>query len=74
MGELAILHYSVAKTVTWDPSKREEVEAAKEQFNALMDEGFSALRISPGAGEGRKIDRFDAAAEKILMFPFLAGG
>ncbi len=74
MGELAILHYDGARTVTWDPSKHDEVQAAEAQFKALLDKGFSALEMRAGAGEGNKIDRFDATAEKILMFPFLAGG
>jgi len=74
MGELAILNYDGATTVTWDPGSVEEVEAARAQFNTLMDRGFSALKLNAGAGEGNKIDRFDAKAEKILMFPILTGG
>ncbi len=74
MGELTILNYSGAKTVAWNPDKIDEVNAAEAQFNAMLEKGFSALKLNPGEGEGSKIDRFDAGAAKILMFPFLSGG
>lgn len=74
MGELTILNYAKAKTVAWDPDKHDEVSAAKALFDAYIDKGFSALRMRSEASEGSKIDRFDASAEKILMFPFLTGG
>jgi hypothetical protein len=74
MGELTILSYSGTETVTWDPADIGDAKAAEDRFNAMIEEGFSALKLDPGDEEGNKIDRFDGDAAKILMFPFLAGG
>lgn len=74
MGEMTILHYEGARTVTWNMGNEEEIDIARSQFNALLEKGFSALRLNAGEEGGRKIDQFDVRAEKILMFPILIGG
>jgi len=74
MGELTILNYGEVRNIVWQPDAPDEVQAAEQAFDEMVEKGFSALRMDIEQKGGNKIDRFDASAEKILMFPFLVGG
>lgn len=74
MGELVVLNYDGAKTIVWDPDEVHQIKTAERQFNALIEKGFSALKIKSDREEGLPVDRFDSRADKILMFPILSGG
>lgn len=74
MGEMAILDKTGDTKVIWDVENDDEVEAAREQFDTLLDKGFNAFKVKKDGGKGRKITRFNPDAGKIIMVPALQGG
>jgi hypothetical protein len=61
-------------TTTWDPNVPAEVEAAEEHFDTMIDKGYRAFHIEGSSGQGRRMDRFDPAAAKVMFVPQLRGG
>lgn len=74
MGELAIIDNTGDTKVIWDKTNEDEVEAAEEQFDSLIDKGFTAYKVKKDGGKGRKITKFDPSAGKIIMVPKIVGG
>jgi len=74
MGELAIIDSTGDTKVMWDKSNDDEVEAAEEQFDSLIDKGFSAYKVKKDGEKGKKITSFDPNAGKIIMVPKIVGG
>lgn len=59
----------------WDPNVKEEVKAAKDQFDALKKKGYLAYRVNPDDGsKGQVMREFDPKAGKIIMQPQMVGG
>ena len=62
------------KTI-WDPTKRDEVDTARETFNKLKAKGYSAFHVDKkGEKTGTRLDAFDPEAGAIIMIPQFAGG
>ena len=61
-------------TTEWNPSDREEVAAARIQFEAMTDKGYRAFRVVGEDGQGSRLETFDPRAEKIMFVPQLKGG
>ena len=74
MGELRVLDVSGDTKVIWDPSNDDEVEAAEEQFDRLIDKGFTAYSVKKDGSTDKKLKKFDSKLGKIIMVPQLQGG
>jgi len=75
MGEMRCMSEWGDTKVLWDPKNEDEVEAAEEQFDRLMDKGFTAYAVTKKDGEkGKKITKFNPKAGKIIMVPEIVGG
>jgi hypothetical protein len=73
MPELNVLDQTGDTTIGWDPSRPDEVDAARETFRKLKAKGYLAYRTE-GKDKGEAIREFDPRAERIVMSPPLAGG
>lgn len=61
--------------VMWDKGNKDEVDAARTQFNALRKKGFMAYRAEGKEGaRGEVISEFDPEAERIILVKQLVGG
>lgn len=61
--------------VMWDKGNKDEVAAARAQFDALKKKGFTAYRAVGKKGEqGEVIREFDPEAERIILVKQLVGG
>jgi hypothetical protein len=58
----------------WDPKNKDEVAAAKAQFDALKKKGYIAFTVDKKGDKGEIIREFDPELEKIIMTPPIAGG
>jgi len=74
MGELAIIDGTGDTKVLWDKNNEDEVEAAEEQFDTLIEKGFTAYSVKKDGEKGKKITKFDSDAGKIIMVPKIIGG
>ena len=74
MGEMNILDTTGDTKVIWDPENDDEVEAARDQFDTLIEKGFSAFQVKKNGEKGREIKRFNPEAGKIIMVPVVVGG
>jgi len=74
MGEIRLLDKTGDLKVMWDKNNVDEVNAAKEQFNNLIDKGYTAFSVEKDGGKGKKVTEFDKSMEKIIMVPIVRGG
>jgi len=74
MGELAIISKEGDTKVIWDPKNEDEVEAAEDQFDTLIDKGFLAYKVNKNGDKGTAISKFDPKAGKIILTPPIQGG
>jgi hypothetical protein len=58
----------------WDAGNEAEVEAARTLFENLTGRGFRAFCVKEDGTEGKRMDRFDPEAEKMILVPQLRGG
>lgn len=58
----------------WDPEDEQQVELAREQFNAAKKKKMVAYRVKKDGTRGELIREFDPQAESIIMAPPLVGG
>lgn len=61
------------KTI-WNPDSEEEVDAAREQFDALTKKGYRAFHVKKGGDKGELMTKFEATAAKMIFVPQVAGG
>ena len=74
MGELRILGRGGDTKVIWDPENDDEIEAAEEQFDNLIDKGFRAFKVKKDGEAGRATKKFDPSAGRIILMPPIVGG
>lgn len=74
MGEMRIISGEGDTKMLWDPANEDEVAAAEEQFDRLIDKGFKAYRVKKDGEKGKKIKKFDEDAGKIILVPRMVGG
>ena len=74
MGELCVLGVEGDTKIMWDVDSEKEWEAAKEQFNLLVKKGFNAFRVDKEGDKGRRLERFEESAGKIIMVQIMQGG
>jgi hypothetical protein len=60
----------------WDPDNDDEVEAARKQFEELVDKkGFSAFEVGArGKKTTRRVDNFDPDLGSLILVPVIQGG
>jgi hypothetical protein len=74
MGEMRCMDKTGDTKVIWDPKNDDEVDAAEDQFNSLIDKGFTAYSVKKNGEKGKVIKEFDPDAGKIIMVPVVRGG
>jgi len=74
MGKMSIIDNTGDTKVIWDKDNADEVEAAEDQFDTLINKGFVAYAVTKSGEAGKKIKKFLAKAGKIIMIPPIAGG
>lgn len=74
MNEMAILGKEGDTKVIWDPQNKDEIEAAKTQFDLLINKSFLAFKVLKSGEQGSQIRKFDPKAGKIIMVPPVVGG
>ena len=60
--------------VEWNPSNPTEVQVARDTFERMTDEGYSAFKLDSRDNQGQRIDEFDPSARRMILVPQLKGG
>ena len=74
MGELREINSTGDTKVIWDPKNKDEVDAARCQFNTLKSKGFTAYSVGDDHEKNKVIKEFDEKAGRIIMVPKMTGG
>jgi len=61
-------------TLTWEVDNAAQVQAAQEQFEALVNKGHQAFAFPVAGQDGEVATTFDPAVEKYVIMPHAAGG
>ena len=61
MGELRVVDPTGDSKLIWDPKNEEEVEAAENMFDELMEKHFQAFTVKKDGSKGRMLKKFDPA-------------
>jgi hypothetical protein len=73
-GEMLVMDVTGHTKIEWDRDIEDSVATARDAFDAAMDRGCSAFRVT-GAGErGERVTTFDPRAEKYIIAAPLRGG
>lgn len=81
MGKLRVLSHLGDSAVSWDAERastgdteaQEAVREAERIFAAERARGATAFRVAPGR-PAERLERFDPAAEEIVVVPRVSGG
>jgi hypothetical protein len=60
--------------INWDSKSKDEIDAAREQFNSMKKKGYLAYAVKRDGSPGKQITEFDPDLELIIMSPKLVGG
>jgi trans-aconitate methyltransferase len=74
MGYMEIMDPTGHTKQIWSADKEAEVEAARAVFDNLTAAGYRAFHVKKDGEEGRRMETFDPAAEKMILLPQLRGG
>lgn len=75
MSVMHTLDRSGDSRIMWDSGNRDEVTAARRQFDDLTKKGYLAYRADGKDGtQGEQIRRFDPEAERIILVKQNVGG
>ena len=74
MGQLNIMSSDGDTKVIWDKDNEDEVEAAEEQFDTLINKGFRAYKVGKKGEATKEIKKFDPKLGKIILVPIIDGG
>jgi hypothetical protein len=75
MAEMAVMDVKLGDSkIIWDPNNKDEVAAAKAQFDALTAKGFAAYTVDDKGKKKEKVHKFDKTHEKLILAPALRGG
>jgi hypothetical protein len=58
----------------WDPTKPDEVAAARQMFNDLKAKGYRAYRTNDKGDQGEAMREFDPHAGRVILVPPMQGG
>lgn len=74
-GMINVLNEGGDSKIEWDPENDEEVKAAKEMFDKVIEiKGMKAYELGKEGVRGKEIKKFNPNAAKIIMVPRIAGG
>lgn len=75
-GEMSELNHEGDTRIMWDKDNKDEVKAARKQFDFLVKErSYRAFKAEGKKGEaGEAITEFDPELERIILMRQLAGG
>lgn len=78
MHTMEFLDHSGHVRVEWNPDNAEEVRVARETYDRMTGQGYTAFRIRrTDAGiekQGATLTTFDPTVETMLLTPQLVGG
>lgn len=74
IGHMNIMDRSGHKELKWDTDKLDEILVAKETFDNLMKNGYSAFGSTTKAEAKHAIKEFDPTMEEVVMVPRTVGG
>jgi hypothetical protein len=74
MSEMLVLDHTGDTKTVWDANNPDDVNAAREQFNALKKKGYIAYRVKKKGAKGEIMRDFDPDAESMILSPPMAGG
>ncbi|WP_019140182.1 hypothetical protein [Noviherbaspirillum massiliense] len=74
VGEMSIMDRSGHKQLTWNMDKLEEIAAAKETFDTLVKQGYSAFGSKTKTEAKHTVKEFDPTMEEVVMVPRTVGG
>ncbi len=74
--EMSVIDMSGDTKVRWDPSKPQEVDAARATYDRLRGSGYQAHFLGGKRGNktGERMTTFDPTAEGLVMVPAMVAG
>jgi hypothetical protein len=76
-GVMSVMDPTGHTKVSWNCNDATEVRAARDTFNQMIAQGYSAFRVSGfggGSQRGERMSEFDPDAEAVILVPHLQGG
>jgi hypothetical protein len=73
-SELIVLDETGDSRIQWNKNDPDQVAAAQARFAELKTRGYLAYRVDPSGRQGEVIDKFDPAAERIILHQRMIGG
>jgi hypothetical protein len=74
VGEMSIMDRSGHKQMKWNTDKLDEIMAAKETFDSLVKEGYSAFGSKTKTEAKHTLKEFDPTIEEMVLVPRTVGG
>jgi len=74
LGRMSIMDRSGHKELTWDSARLDEILAAKETFEQLVKNGYTAFGSRQKADARRLVREFDPTLEELVIVPRTVGG
>lgn len=74
VGEMSIMNHTGHEQLTWHGDNPEEIAKAKEIFDHLVGNGYSAFASKTKLETKRLIGAFDPTMEDVVMVPGNVGG
>lgn len=72
---MALLDETGDTKIMWSKDNAEEVEMARDQFNAQKKKGYAAFHVTGKDGaKGTQMHEFDPNAERIIFVKQMQGG
>jgi len=73
-NDLKVLDHTGDTQIRWNPSNRDETQAAREHFDSMKAKGYLAYALDADGARGEVIRKFDPQARSIVMTPQMQGG
>jgi hypothetical protein len=74
IGHLIVLDESGDSRLQWDRTNPEQIAAARARFDDLKAKRYLAYKVDAAGKRGEVIDKFDPAAERIILHSQMVGG
>ena len=74
VGEMSIMDTSGHKQLKWNMDRLDEIAVAKETFDALLKEGYSAFGSRTRDEAKQTVREFDPTLEELVLVPRTVGG
>lgn len=74
IGEMSVMDASGHKQLKWNMDKPDEIAAAQEIFDRLVEKGYSAFGSKNKTEQKHAMKTFDPTMEELVMVPRTVGG